>query len=55
MRSLSPAAAFAYGGRPSTGEVDVVAGTLPGLRNLGLGERDALDAVHATRAHVGCE
>jgi hypothetical protein len=45
----------AYGGRPSTGKVDVVAKTVRGLRNLGFGEREARDAVHAARAHVGCD
>jgi hypothetical protein len=43
----------AYGGRPSTGEVDAVAKTVRGLCNLGFGEREARDAVHAVRAHVG--
>ena len=55
MRSLSQAAVSAYDGRPSTGEVDVVAKTVRGLRNLGFGEREARDAVHAARAHVGCD
>jgi hypothetical protein len=45
----------AYGGRPSTGAVDVVAQTVRGLRNLGFGEREARDAVRAARAHVGCD
>jgi hypothetical protein len=45
----------AYGGRPSTGEVDAVAKTVRGLRNLGFGEREARDAVRAARAHVGCD
>jgi hypothetical protein len=43
----------AYGGRPSLGDVDVAAQTVRGLRNLGFGEREARDAVHAARAHVG--
>jgi Holliday junction resolvasome RuvABC DNA-binding subunit len=43
----------AYGGRPSTGEVDAVAKTVRGLRNLGFSEREARDAVRAVRAHVG--
>jgi hypothetical protein len=45
----------AYGGRPNTSEVDLVAKTVRGLRNLGFGEREARDAVHAARAHVGCD
>jgi hypothetical protein len=45
----------AYGGRPSTGEVDAAAPTVRGLRSLGFGEREARDAVQAARAHVGCD
>jgi hypothetical protein len=43
----------AYGGRPSTGEVDMVAKMVRGLCNLGFGEREARDAVRAAHAHVG--
>jgi hypothetical protein len=44
-----------YGERPSTGVIDAVTKTVRGLRNLGFGEREARDAVHAARAHVGCD
>jgi hypothetical protein len=43
----------AYGGRPSTGEVDAVAKTVRCLRSLGFAEREARDAVQSARAHVG--
>jgi hypothetical protein len=43
----------AYGGRPSTGQVDAAAKTVRCLCNLGFGEREARDAVRAGRAHVG--
>jgi hypothetical protein len=42
----------AYGGRPSTGEANVAARTLRGLRNLGFGEREAREAVREAGAHV---
>jgi hypothetical protein len=45
----------AYGEQPSMGDVDAVAKTVRGLRNLGFGEREARDAVRATRAHLGCD
>jgi hypothetical protein len=45
----------AYGGRPSKGEVDAVEKTVRGLRNLGFGEREALDAVRAAGTAVGCD
>ena len=45
----------AYGGLPNTGEADAATQTFRGLRNLGLGEREARDAVRAAGAHVGSD
>jgi hypothetical protein len=42
-----------YGKAPSAAALDVTARALQALRNLGFGEREARDAVHEVRAHVG--
>ncbi|HEX2875115.1 MAG TPA: RuvA C-terminal domain-containing protein [Polyangiaceae bacterium] len=42
-----------YGEAPPAGVIDVTARALKALRNLGFGEREARDALHEVRAHVG--
>jgi hypothetical protein len=42
-----------YGEAPSASAIDVTARALKALRTLGFAERDARDALHAARAHVG--
>lgn len=43
----------AYGEAPLAGAIDVTGRALKSLRNLGFGEREARDALHEARAHVG--
>jgi hypothetical protein len=42
-----------YGEAPSAGAIDVTARALKALRTLGFAEREAREALHETRAHVG--
>jgi hypothetical protein len=44
-----------YGESPSAGKIDATARALRALRHLGFSEREARDAVHRARAHVGTQ